>query len=148
MKFSYKKLQGGVIRPIIPVEVRTAKGGPVKYFALVDSGADICIFHGEIAELIGIKDIKTGKKNFVSGITQGESQPYYIHPVTISVGGWPYDINVGFMPTLSKLGYGVLGQKGFFDLFTIKFDLSKEEIELYEKDCCICTTRRSGFGCV
>ena len=29
-------------------------------------------------------------------------------------------------------GHGILGQKGFFDIFTVKFDLGKEEIELKE----------------
>ncbi len=48
MKFSYKKLSGGFLRPIIPIEIKTLQGGPVKYFALIDSGADFCIFHSEI----------------------------------------------------------------------------------------------------
>ena len=26
--------------------------------------------------------------------------------------------------------YGIVGQKGFFDIFVVKFDLLKEEIEL------------------
>ncbi|MEK7586333.1 MAG: hypothetical protein AAB453_00500 [Patescibacteria group bacterium] len=37
------------------------------------------------------------------------------------------------MPTLSKIGHGLLGQKGFFDLFkSVKFEFngSKGEIEL------------------
>jgi len=28
------------------------------------------------------------------------------------------------------MNYGVVGQNGFFDNFIVKFDLSKEEIEL------------------
>ena len=30
------------------------------------------------------------------------------------------------------LPYGVVGQRGFFEKFTVKFDLKKEEIELKE----------------
>ena len=30
-------------------------------------------------------------------------------------------------------GYGILGQKGFFDIFVVKFDLLKEGIELQER---------------
>jgi hypothetical protein len=43
-------------------------------------------------------------------------------------------VKVGFMPSLSKNGHGLLGQYGFFDLYSIKFDLLKGEIELKEND--------------
>ena len=132
MKFPYKKLPSGRVRPIIPLQVSYKGGKSLGYFALVDSGADICIFHTEIADIIGIKNIESGRKSLVGGITQGEVQAYYTHPVTITVGGWNYDIEVAFMPTLSKLGYGLLGQSGFFSIFSIKFDFLKEEIELKE----------------
>ncbi|MDD5356587.1 MAG: hypothetical protein PHS53_00350 [Candidatus Pacebacteria bacterium] len=133
MKFSYKKLATGHVRPIIQVEVSHNGGQAINYFALIDSGADICIFHAEIAELIGIEDITTGRKGTVGGITQGEQQDYWIHPVSINVGGWKYDLEVAFMPTLSRLGYGVFGQKGFFDSFAIKFRKVKGEIELVDE---------------
>ena len=34
---------------------------------------------------------------------------------------------------ISEKSYGILGQRGFFDIFTVKFDLTKEEIELNPK---------------
>ncbi|OHA15357.1 MAG: hypothetical protein A2825_03155 [Candidatus Taylorbacteria bacterium RIFCSPHIGHO2_01_FULL_43_120] len=111
MKFPYKKLSTGHVRPIIPVSISYSDKS-VGYFAMVDSGADICIFPSEIGEIIGI-DIQNGRKGYVGGITEGEKQPYFIHDVTIDVGGWKYDIEAAFMPTLSKLGHGVLGQIGF-----------------------------------
>lgn len=132
MKFPYKKLPYGVVRPIIPVEVRY-KDKSVNYFALVDSGADISLFHEEIGKILGI-DIENGKKGYVSGVTQGELQAYYIHEIELNVGGWPFKTLVGFMPTLSKNGHGLLGQKGFFDLFkSINFDYNKKEIEIKNK---------------
>jgi len=39
-------------------------------------------------------------------------------------------VEVGFMPDLSKSGHGLLGQYGFFNLYTVKFDLLKGEVEL------------------
>ncbi|MDO8259932.1 MAG: hypothetical protein Q7T50_00350 [Candidatus Magasanikbacteria bacterium] len=42
-------------------------------------------------------------------------------------------MNCGFSYDIAKHGYGVLGQKGFFDLFAVKFDLKKEQIELTPK---------------
>jgi len=43
MKFSYKKIASGIIRPIIPIEV-FHKDTAVPYEVLVDSGADFCVF--------------------------------------------------------------------------------------------------------
>ena len=39
----------------------------------------------------------------------------------------------GFLSNIARLGYGVVGQKGFFDVFLVKFDLLKEEVELRER---------------
>lgn len=103
----------------------------VPYEVLVDSGADVCIFDAQIAEILKI-NLKKGKKKKVSGIT-GVAEPYYIHPVTITVGGWKYKIEAGFLPNIGNLGYGVVGQNGFFDIFVVKFDLVKEEIELKQR---------------
>jgi len=53
--------------------------------------------------------------------------------VVINIGGWNYKTTVGFSYDIAKHGFGILGQKGFFDIFVVKFDLLKEEIELKEK---------------
>jgi len=53
------------------------------------------------------------------------------------VGGWTHKIDAGFMPSVGprRMPYGIVGQKGFFDLFTVKFDLLKEEIERLAQQC-------------
>jgi hypothetical protein len=130
MKFKYKKYAPGILRPVIPIEI-VYEGRAVTYEVLVDSGADFCIFDAEIGELLGI-NVKEGEPQKVSGIT-GVVEFYYVHPVTIKVGGWSFSIKAGFLPNIARLGYGVVGQKGFFDIFVVKFDLLKEEIELKER---------------
>lgn len=45
------------------------------------------------------------------------------------VGGLAYKIEVGFM-SMKGSAYGIVGQKGFFDKFVVKFDLQKEDIEI------------------
>lgn len=130
MKFQYKKYGPGVLRPVIPVEI-SYKDHSVPYEVLVDSGADFCIFDAEIGELLGI-DIESGEPQTVGGIT-GAPEKYYVHVVTLKVGGWPYSLKVGFLRNIARLGYGVVGQKGFFDVFVVKFDLLKEEIEIKER---------------
>lgn len=130
MKFKYKKYGPGVLRPVIPIEI-IYKDRAVSYEVLVDSGADFCIFDAQIGELLGI-DIKNGERENVGGIT-GIIESFYIHLVAIPVGGWLYKIRAGFLPNIAKMGYGIVGQKGFFDIFVVKFDLAKEEIELKQR---------------
>src|SRR3989338_7274928 len=131
MKFKYKKFAPGILRPVIPVEI-IYKDRAVPLEVLVDSGADICIFDAQIGEILGI-DIANGEKQAVCGIT-GEVEYYYIHPVAIKVGGWSHEILAGFLPNIARMGYGVVGQKGFFDMFIVKFDLLKEEIDLKQRN--------------
>ncbi len=130
MKFKYKKYGPGVLRPVIPVEVAYGDRA-VPYEVLVDSGADFCIFDAQIADILGI-DVLRGERQEVWGIT-GVGEPYYVHGITLKVGGWPHAVRAGFLPNIARLGYGVVGQKGFFDIFVVRFDLLKEEIELRER---------------
>ena len=130
MKFSYKRIAAHLWRPIIAINVRhpvTRKS--IRYFALIDSGADNCILGAEIGELIGL-DIHAGKKSTVSGVVAGQSRPYYLHDVEIEVGGWWKKTTVGFMRELSHNGHGFLGRDGFFDRFSyVKFEQMKATVE-------------------
>ena len=112
MKFNYKKYGRGVLRPVIPIEVRFGSKS-MFYDVLIDSGADFCVFDGRIADILGIK-LDKSKKQMMVGIT-GKAEPYYSQKVTIVVGGWSHTAEVGFKPNLAGPGYGVVGQKGFFD---------------------------------
>lgn len=129
MKFKYKKY-GRILRPVIPIEI-SGSNLSIKYEVLVDSGSDMCIFPSEIGEIVGL-DITSGILQEVRGIT-GNPEKYYLHKIDIKVGGWEYKIQAGFLPSMSKDTYGVVGQTGFFEYFVIKFDLAKEEIEIKSK---------------
>jgi|SRR3989338_2928036 len=139
MKFSYFKLPlkerseffgTSILRPIIPIEIGY-EGQPIKYAALVDSGADFCIFDAEIGELLGI-DVRSGRKEKFGGIQSAGAGNAYLHSVVLNIGGWLYKTKVSFSYDMAPHGHGILGQKGFFDIFKVKFDLSKESIELTE----------------
>ncbi len=126
MKFRYKKYGPGILRPVIPVEV-VCNSLEVPYEVLVDSGADLCIFDASIADILGI-DVVKGERKAVSGLT-GFPEFYYLHKTSIKVGGIEYKTEVGFM-SMRKSAYGIVGQKGFFDKFVVKFDLQKEDLEI------------------
>ena len=131
MRFPYKKfkLADGIelFKPIIPIGL-LFNGKQIRYEALIDSGADFNIFNAEIGEIIGI-NIRDGKKVQFSGIA-GEPFEVYLHGLTLEVGGWQYKIVAGFSYEISPYGFGILGQKGFFDLFRVKFIFSKGIIEI------------------
>lgn len=55
---------------------------------------------------------------------------YYQHDIEIEVGGWSSKVEAGFMEGVSHFNYGVVGQKGFFNMFIVKFDLLKQRVEL------------------
>jgi len=139
MKFPYKKLilpqpssvfGRTVIKPIIPVEIIFGEKS-LRYEALIDSGADFCIFDALIGEWLGIP-IKSGAKEKFGGI-HGNLASAYFHEVALVIGGWNYRIQAGFSYEITKYGYGILGQKGFFNFFVVKFDYKKGIIEALPK---------------
>lgn len=116
-------------RPVIPIKVKY-KGNEIGYLALIDSGADFCVFHAEIGIEIGI-DIKKGARLEYFGTT-GKKEEAFFHEVIINVGGYDKECYCGFSYQFSKnkMPYGILGQKGFFNLFEVSMDYEKGQIEL------------------
>lgn len=94
MKFSYLKfplpkkseyLGNVILKPIIPVKI--SKGNNiVSYAALIDSGADICIFHAEVGKYLGL-DIESGKREEFGGVQERGGAQAFLHKVTLNVGG-------------------------------------------------------------
>ncbi|MDP3741367.1 MAG: retropepsin-like aspartic protease [bacterium] len=140
MKFRYFKFPlpersdffgHSILKPIIPIGL-TVGGEPFDYSALIDSGADFCIFDASIAEALGL-NVRSGNRISFSGVQEAGGAEAYLHDVTILIGGARHKISIGFSYDIAKEGYGILGQKGFFDIFTVKFDYQKEEIEIKER---------------
>ena len=140
MKFKYFKFPlpsrsdffgNSILRPVIPIDV-TVGNLTGSYAALIDSGADFCIFDGSFGEALGL-DVRSGRILEFSGVQANQPSKAFLHEITISVGGSARKILAGFSYDIAPSGYGLLGQKGFFDIFTVKLDLVKEEIELKER---------------
>lgn len=115
----------------LPIELNYG-GHSIRYAALIDSGADFCIFDAEIGIALGI-DIYLGIREVFGGVQEAGAAEAFLHEVVLNVGGQNHKTMVGFSYDIAKYGYGILGQKGFFDIFIVKFDLQKEEIELKER---------------
>jgi len=138
MKFKYTRLPAmpsmafpgrkSVTIPYIDVGIFNASD-PKKFVyikALVDSGAGVSIFPAAIGNHIGIK-VKNDKIQPIQGINMGMIEVYR-HDIVLEVGGWKFKTLAFF--TYADTAMPVLGQIGFFDLFKVTFNYSKEEIEL------------------
>jgi len=119
--------RNSVIRPVVPIALINGSNR-VRMYALIDSGADYCIFHDEIGEQIGLH-IESGKALPFSGIGSA-GQTAYFHNIKLEVGGHEFDCYAGFSSDIQNLPYGLLGQVGFFDIFRVAFDYKKEKIKL------------------
>jgi len=134
MKFKYYKVPAkpndafpsrkSIIKPLIPIRLYY-KENFLDIYALIDSGADDCLFNAEVGKKLGI-DITSGEENSYRGIT-GDTTIAYFHDIEIEVGGWKYPCYAGFC---YNAPLSALGQDGFFSLFKIQFDYSKTEIEI------------------
>lgn len=132
MKFPYKTYDRHILRPVIPIKI-VHNNILVLYEVLVDSGADANIFSSVIADILEI-DIEKGEKGEVVGLG-GKNQSIYYHYLDIRIGGSLHEkVRVGFVKEMGEFAYGVLGQKGFFDLYIVKFDLVGKEIELLSRN--------------
>ncbi len=81
MKFPYIKLRAKptdafperkeVLKPFIPIRIwNNDKTKNIEVWALVDSGADDCVFNAQLGEMIGL-NIMEGPKNEYTGIGKG-----------------------------------------------------------------------------
>lgn len=143
LKYKYSKFDSepseafprrfSVSRPVIPIQLINGTD-KVGYLAIIDSGADFCVFHASMGEVIGIT-VESGKKQDFCGVS-GQSQQLmaYFHAIQIGVGGYEFDCWAGFSRDIEDLPYGFLGQHGFFSLFDITLERNKERIELKIKN--------------
>lgn len=123
----------GVFRPVIPVWLVNGNE-KFGYLALVDSGADFCVFHASIGDVIGIK-VESGKKQSFSGISSQTQQLIaYFHNIKIEVAGYAHECWVGFSRDIKDQAYGILGQEGFFSNYNVNLDYENKQIELRLKD--------------
>lgn len=134
MKFKYRKInlkdpfsgKKYILRPIIPVSLRH-RGKSIHYEALIDTGADFCIFPIELANNLGI-DIKKHRIIYFSGVG-GEPIKGFITDVVLSIG----EIDLSTEIVFSEAGITrVLGQRGFFDHFDVKLSYKNQNIEIQQ----------------
>lgn len=128
--FKYQTIGSSKLpRPFIPLSLRY-KDKSVKIKALVDSGADFCLFDGELLSLIAPDiDLNTLEKISLGGVA-GTAMGYVAH-IEIGVNNTFFPVPAVFSFAFSPDEFGGLaGQLGFFDAFKIQFDRAGKEFSL------------------
>lgn len=126
MIFRYEEAGLDIYRPVIPIFLKS-KSIFIFYRALIDSGADRCIFSKSIASLLEIQLSSKNKINF-QGIGKGMVEGF-LEKVMIRVGTINYEIEVVFAE-ISDFGHGILGHKGFLDHFNVNLRYEDLTIEV------------------
>lgn len=125
MIFSYRDITPRIKRPIIRIILKS-KNTFIVYQALIDSGADYCIFSKEVAQALNIKLSK--RKVSFKGVAKEKVYGYW-GEVDIGVGEISYKLKAIFAE-ISDFGHGILGQKGFFEYFDVRLNYQKQIIEV------------------
>ncbi len=101
------------------VNLSSLRGKQFRCFALIDSGADHCCFPASFALQLGLDPLTMKKTSCqgVGGISIGSYEE-----IDIDLGnGIVSRATTGFLASLESIGYGLLGQYGFFDKYRVDF---------------------------
>jgi hypothetical protein len=114
-------------RPFLPLTLRYANRS-IKIKALVDSGADFCMFNGELLTMLAPNvNLDTLEKISLGGI--GGTATGYVTHIEIGVDTTFFSVPAIFSFEFSPDEFGGLaGQLGFFDAFKIQFDRANREV--------------------
>jgi len=99
----------------------------IDLLALVDSGADDCLFPLEVATELGLP-LNHENENRYGGIGSGHISAIFTHVKIDFAGGIAFPLYAGFSDAPSVVP--ILGQAGFFDRFDVTFKKRREIIEL------------------
>ena len=127
MLFRYTEYPDGVLRPVVPVTLH----GPVRsrqFGMLIDSGADVSVISGRTANFLGLE--LTGRKTEDFQLADGSR----VLAISIEINATIADRTILLQLAVIDLPPGtispLLGQRGFFDQFEVRFRRSHEEFEI------------------
>ena len=107
-----------IFRPLIPITLIYQKRF-AQTAALLDSGADYNLFHGDVATYLGIT-LTSGTKRRIQGI-KGSIYGYE-HKISLRVDTHTYKTSIIFSNQIPDNALAVLGNTGFFDHFSVEFN--------------------------
>ena len=106
-------------RPLTFATLTAANGQSIRCMVLPDSGADACLFPLSLALLE--LDVLNLPKAITGGVGSQTNVTYY-DTITIDLGsGIRFSAFVGFTQGMDPIGFGLLGQAGFFEQHRVEF---------------------------
>ncbi len=114
-------------RPLIPVEISLGNKVVLSH-ALIDSGADVCLFEADLCRRLGL-ELRQGERHSLQGVGRGKVV-FYLHVVHLKVGSNRAKVEIGFCDKMERIPFSILGQKGFFENFLVAFNYPKKWIEV------------------
>ena len=124
VEFQYSKTKYGHRRPLVPVLLTSTERVTVGCMAMVDSGADSCVFPLSVAHELGLNP-RAMEKRLVIGVG-GKPVISHVDLVTVDLGHEIlFQTEVGFTDGLNAIATGLLGQAGLFDRFDVSFALRR-----------------------
>ena len=124
LEFPYVRLRGQSY-PILPVTL-SHQGREIRTEALVDSGASISTFHGDLASALGLT-LEAGERIYLQGI--GGRALGYIHRVQLRIGPISFPCRIVFSDELIS-SVNLLGRVDFFERFLVSFDERHQKLIL------------------
>jgi len=121
-----------ILRPMLSVWLSHGDK-KIHTLALLDSGADDCLFPALLGREIGL-NVEEGKKQFFSGVGSAGNVSYF-HKVKIAFKlnehPFEFECHAGFSTAMDLVKFGLLGRYGFFDLFKrVSFDSENLLVEI------------------
>ena len=133
MEFRYQKRLQSLspfaplaLKPFVAVDL-SSKAHSTRIWALLDSGADVSMFHSSIARLLGI-NLTDGLKQHFTGIT-GDMEAYF-HEVDLKLVGLSEIITVAVAFGDLEGVSAILGQADFFQHHQVTFERHQERMEI------------------
>jgi hypothetical protein len=132
-------LRSELKRPIVALLLANGERRVIVY-AVVDSGADVCVFPASVARDLDIQ-IPNERASTFSGSSDAIQMAYFdeiqatilpMESAKIAPNQEPisFPLYSGFCETLEHVGMGLLGHEGFFSRFEVRFNHAESYFEI------------------
>jgi hypothetical protein len=117
-------------RPIVKlILINPDKAQELACYAIMDSGADRCVFPRSFMEPLGFAS-GACPTEMIAGVGSKNVPTHYTHATIDLQGIVQCQANIAFTTGWEQLGLGLLGQVGFFDRFHVHFKLPENSCDI------------------
>ena len=127
-RFDYQlqrsEIEGTILRPVIEIELGTAKGLWISTNAILDTGADYTTLNVKYAKVLGI-DLENSREVSGRGIG-GKVKGYFVENIGIKINDHVFNIPVLFL----KFPLNLIGRRGILEKYDLLFSKDYGEIKI------------------